>query len=84
LAKIAENCDHNIDPWSPWSQAPCQGENTVTFFSSVFSRADLPDFAHYEIQIVHVSSVYAKKDIFKLFFLRDDNTPLKANQLQRA
>jgi hypothetical protein len=20
LAKIAENCDHNIDPWSLWKQ----------------------------------------------------------------
>jgi hypothetical protein len=23
LAKIAENCDHNIDPWSPWLGFVC-------------------------------------------------------------
>jgi hypothetical protein len=22
LSKIAENCDHNIDPWSPCTRAP--------------------------------------------------------------
>jgi hypothetical protein len=25
LSKIAENCDHNIDPWSHWRQATAGG-----------------------------------------------------------
>jgi hypothetical protein len=39
LAKIAENCDHNIDPWSPCSKSSLESFFVVPdYFHTCFSR----------------------------------------------
>jgi hypothetical protein len=37
LGKIAENCDHNIDPWSPWSLCTLSG---IGYFEGVIAYAE--------------------------------------------